>query len=107
MSRRVCAPMPSRRCLFTLALQDDSVFADFDLDAGGCLFLRRISYDGYGCCNAPETIGRMPLEDSREMLRRVGGGDVEAPGIEVILRGYFRENADILWHDALTTHRLL
>src|SRR5262245_65111891 len=51
MSLRISSPLPARPCRFSLGLQDDSVFADFDVDADGYVFLRRISFDGHGCCD--------------------------------------------------------
>ncbi len=99
--------MPSRPCRFSLGLQDDSVFADFDVDDDGHVFLRRISFDGYGCCSAPEAIRRMPVDHSRTLLESVDRQAVADPRVEAILRVYFRENADVLWSDALSTHELL
>ncbi len=46
--------MPTRPCQYCLAMQNDSVFADFGVDEKGCLYLLRISYDGYGCCEPEE-----------------------------------------------------
>lgn len=48
---RIAEPIPTRPCHFMLGMQDDCVFADFDIDENGCLYLVRISYDGYGCCS--------------------------------------------------------
>ena len=38
----------TRPCTFTLALCEDSVFADFDVDPDGFISLLRVSFDGYG-----------------------------------------------------------
>src|SRR4051812_26892164 len=107
MLRRISPPMSSRPSRFSLGLQDDSVFADFDVDSDGHVFLRRISFDGYGCCTAPDTIRRMPMNESRMLLESVDREAVGDPHIEVILRTYFRENADVLWEDALSENELL
>lgn len=47
----------TRPCDFSLNLETPrgTVFADFDELADECVTLRRISFDGYGCC---ETEGR-------------------------------------------------
>src|SRR5687767_5342011 len=104
MSLRVSPPMPTRPCRFSLGLQDDTVFADFDVGDDGRVFLRRISFDGYGCCSAPETIRRMSVDHSRVLLDAVDRHALDDSRIEAMLRNYFSETADVLWSDALSTH---
>jgi len=97
--------MDSRPCRFCLSLQDDSVFADFDVDEEGHAFLRRISFDGYGCCSGD--FKKMAHADSRVLIESVERGSVQDPKIEVVLRTYFEENAGVIWEDALASHELL
>lgn len=99
--------MPSRRCRFCLALQGDAVFADFDVDAEGCVVLCRISFDGFGCCTTHETINPMSGDDSRLLLEAVARNAVDDPRIESLLLAYFRQNTHAIWPDALTEHGLL
>ena len=51
--------LPTRPCRYCLGLQDDSVFADFDIDNKGQAFLFRISFDGIGCNETGNEIRRM------------------------------------------------
>jgi hypothetical protein len=95
----------SRPCHFCLCLQEGSVFADFDIDDEGCVFLLRISFDGYGCCHGE--FRKMALDDSRSLIDAVERSTVQDPKIEVVLRSYFKENADVIWEDALASHELL
>ena len=97
--------MPTRPCRFCLSLQGDSVFADFDVDAEGRAFLRRISFDGYGCCNGD--FPKMSYEDSHVLLKAVQSGALNDPTIDALLRGYFGRNAATIWSDALASHELL
>ncbi len=99
---RITPAMPSRPCRLCLALQDDSVFADFDADENGRLYLRRISFDGYGCCHSPSGIGKMSDSDTSILL-----GEPTPHQIEAVLLGYFRQNAGLLWIDALEEHGLI
>jgi hypothetical protein len=94
-----------RECRFCLSLQEDSVFADFDVDEEGHAFLRRISFDGYGCCSGE--FKKMAPHDSRVLIDSVERGAVQDPQIEVVLRTYFEENAGVIWSDALASHDLL
>jgi hypothetical protein len=99
--------MPTRPCSFCLCLQGGSVFADFNTDDSGIVSLRRISFDGFGCCEPKESTTKMNAEASRSLLNSIASGDFEALQVEDILRKYFRENADVIWSDALTEHELL
>ena len=99
-------PLWSRGCRFCLSLQDDSVFADFDVDLDGRVFVVRISFDGYGCCDAPIDVGRMGPAESAALLSMIQDGTVRPPA-EAILRAYFQANRDALWANALADHALL
>lgn len=98
--------LPSRPCRFCLCLQDSSVFADFDVDPDGRVYVVRISFDGYGCCHAPADVGRMSDRDSAALLAMVDHDALTADA-EPILRSYFQRNRDALWSDALAEHELL
>src|SRR5688572_8917364 len=99
--------MPTRPCSFCLCLQGGSVFADFDKDAADIVSLRRISFDGYGCCDAGEFITRMSSGDSRLLLDAIARDELRSVQVEETLRRYFRENKDVIWSDALAEHDLL
>ncbi len=104
---RKSEPMPSRPCDFSIALQDDSVFADFEISNNGCLLLVRISFDGYGCCHPEKSIGEIDAESSKTLISSVKSSYIELPEISEILSGYFRGNKSSLWEDALQYHRLM
>ena len=99
--------MPTRPCSFCLCLQGGSVFADFDKDDADIIYLRRISFDGYGCCGVGEPITKMSSGDSRLLLDAITRGELESVGVEEVLKRYFRENKDVIWSDALAEHDLL
>lgn len=99
--------MPTRPCSFCLCLQGGSVFADFDTDDADLISLRRISFDGYGCCRVGESITKMSSGDSQVLLDSIARGELESVAVEQVLRRYFRENKDVIWSDALAEHGLL
>jgi hypothetical protein len=82
--------MPSRPCRVCLSLQGGSVFADFDVDRDGRLYLVRISFDGYDCCRAPADVGRMRHEDSSLLLDMAAGRAVEPTEVEPNPAGLLR-----------------
>jgi hypothetical protein len=106
---RICPPMPSRPCKYCLSLQDDSVFADFDFDADGCLYLVRISYDGYGCCSLSNQngISKLSKEKTQKIISYIESDSSQLTQVVQILERYFRENKAVLWEDALKDHGLI
>lgn len=99
--------MPTRPCEYCLALQDGSVFADFDINQNGQLFLIRISFDSYGCCHPSAEIKELDNEKSLRLIRSIDSGIIETPEVIEILKNYFRENKAALWEDALIHHELI
>jgi|688.fasta_scaffold169206_3 hypothetical protein len=99
--------MPTRPCRFCFSLQGGSVFADFDTDDQDLISLRRISFDGFGCCRIETPITKMSSEDSRLLLDAIAQGDVGSEPVQDALRRYFRANSAVIWDDALTEHELL
>ena len=104
---RIASPMPTRPCRFCLALQDDSVFADFDIDPEGHAFVIRISYDGFGCCECETNVTRMSCEGTQIICAAINRQELGDNGFQKALLGYLRENADVIWKDALKAHGLL
>jgi hypothetical protein len=98
--------LPSRPCHFCLSLQGGSVFADFDVDPDGRVFAVRVSFDGYGCCDAPADVGRMNAHDSSALLSMVKQGAISVEA-EDALRAYFQQNCHAFWSDALADHGLV
>ena len=98
--------MPTRPCSFCLSLQGGSVFADFDTDDADILSLRRISFDGYGCCEV-EVAPRMSSADSRLLLDALGRDELDTVPVHDVLRRFFRASSDVVWRDALAQHDLL
>ena len=99
--------MPTRPCRFCLALQDDSVFADFDLDSDKRIYLCRISYDGYGCCHCDVASTRMNAPDSALFVAAVEKNEIQNTEVERLLIRYFYQNRKAIWIDALANHGLL
>ena len=98
--------MPTRPCSFCLCLQGGSVFADFDTDDADIISLRRISFDGYGCCEV-EIVPRMSSADSRLLLDALGRGELDTVPVHDVLRRFFRASSDVVWRDDLAEHDLV
>ena len=109
MQIRTAEPMPTRPCKYCLALQGDSVFVDFDINENDCLYLVRISFDGYGCCDPDKQkgIGEISLDESNRLISIIESGGFDNPKASEILSSYFKKNEASLWGDALKDHELL
>ncbi|TVZ41928.1 hypothetical protein P886_1279 [Alteromonadaceae bacterium 2753L.S.0a.02] len=101
--------MATRPCKLCLALQDDSVFADFEIDENGSLFLVRISFDGFGCCKVRNEakIGRIDKSKSDFLFSHLDNDYANVPEASRILREYFSQNKAFIWEDALKDHELV
>jgi hypothetical protein len=93
-------------CRYCLGLQNDSVFADFDLDDDGCVSLLSISFDGFGCCRTTGEVRSMNSEHSKRFIDLIEHNDMSDRLAEIVLE-YFSENSDVIWKDALEQHGLL
>ncbi|KAI9134500.1 hypothetical protein [Acaryochloris sp. CCMEE 5410] len=108
MDIRKYTPMtPTRPCQYCLSLQQGSVFADFDIDDNGYVFLVRISFDGYGCCGIEDETRKMDAESSQKMIEWVESNNVSQDAMRAVLKKYFNENKDVIWEDALADYALL
>lgn len=89
-------------------MQDDNVFVDFDLD-GETLFLVRISFDGYGCCNPDPDSGlsRFNEQQSARLIRAINENNFTDTDTQELLQGYLMDNRSHLWPDALIHHNLI
>ena len=97
----------TRPCSFCLCLQGGSVFADFNIDSNGRVYLVRISFDGYGCCVTDDGVTRLPLDESHTLVKLVDADDADCDEIRDILYRYFDQNQNVIWRDALLEHELL
>jgi hypothetical protein len=101
--------MPTRPCHYCLALQDDSVFADFDKDEKGCLYLVRISFDGYGCCypDPKAELAKISFDKSARLIKHIERGDFVNPELSEIIQSYLFAIRESVWEDALKYHGLI
>lgn len=100
-------PMRSRPCHFCLSLQGGAVFADFGIDEDNHVFLIRISFDGYGCCECSETSTKMDTSDSKLLVAMINNKELDQFSVNALLRTYLGENKNVVWADALEEYELL
>lgn len=105
---RLSEPVNTRPCLFSVGMQDDSVFADFDKSTDGSLYLVRISFDGYGCCNLEAPFTYLSAEESEHLISSLEKTHwTTTSEISDILRAYFSTVRGKVWEDALNQYGLI
>lgn len=107
MDVRKFEPMSTRPCKYCLALQDHAVFADFQINEDGNLYLMRISYDTYGCCEPENKIMGIEITSTNQLISAIESNNLKTQTVTSILIGYFRAHKDVLWEDALLEHKLI
>jgi len=104
---RIASMPPSRPADYCIGCYDDSVFIDFNDHQNDLIILKRISFDGYGCCELPEKAAPMDENDSKTFKEIYEKQlDDQESLREIILRN-IRINQDLIWNDALLEYRLL
>jgi len=100
--------LQGRPCSYSFAMQDDGVFADFNLLANGCLSLVRISFDGFGCCSTQDVgeLGVVNKQDSEKLIRAFEKDRFDIDILNIVST-YLSDNIHHLWGDALECHELV
>lgn len=98
---------PSRPADYCLGYDEGSVYLDFDKTEDGRVYLRRISFDRYGCCELTTVITSMSDEDSFEFIKIVGNNISNQYRLMQIVQRTISNNSKYIWLDALEEYQLL
>ena len=96
----------SRKADFHLGYLDGSVFFDFEFSDEMTIFLRRISFDGYGCCNIPNKKYSLDIEASKQFLYEIKKDVLDQEKIKKFVLNLVKENKVYIWIDALNEYNL-
>jgi hypothetical protein len=95
---------PADYCLGCL---DGSVFIDFDNDEVGRISLKRISFDGYGCCDVKGQAIPMNEADSQAFKEIIKARIPDQSRLTTIVKRTLLNNRKFIWEDALNKYGLL
>jgi hypothetical protein len=96
----------SRIADYYLGCLDSSVFIDLNLNNKGQIYLQRISFDGYGCCEIENSM-TLDKRDSIIFVDEMGKELIDQITIEKLVKSLIKLNADKIWTDALEEYELL
>lgn len=96
----------TRKADFYLGCLDGSVFIDFNLNKNNEIYLQRISFDGYGCCEI-ENSKALDYRDSIKFVEEINKETIDQKTIEQLVRRLIEINSEQIWTDALEEYELL
>jgi hypothetical protein len=97
----------TRKADFYLGCLDSSVFVDFNISNDNLIYLVRISFDGYGCCNLYDNAESLNVTDSQEFLKEIEKEILNQETIGSLVKQIVKMNQDLIWKDALEEYGLL
>lgn len=97
----------SRNSDFYLGCLDGSIFLDFNYSNDNLVYLRRISFDGYGCCNIDNNAVCLDYKLSNDFLVEINKEDLNQEKIALIVLELIRLNKDNIWTEALEEYNLI
>jgi len=100
--------MPSSRPAdYYLGCLDGSVFIDFNNSNKNLIYLTRISFDGYGCCNIEKNGKPMDEIDSENFRNLVNAESINQKKLSELIIKTINANKNLLWIDALEKYGFL
>ena len=102
------ASMPSSRPAdYYLGYMDGCVFIDFNTIGADKVCLKRISFDGYGCCDLGDRAIPLSSEDSK-LFREIVRDNITDQGmLLIIIKKAIEINRKNIWEEALTEYKLI
>ncbi len=97
----------SRPASIHLGCLDGSVFIDFDFMGNGCLFLKGISFDGYGYCGMNKEVIPLSLERTIRFMDLYRSSAVDTAEFTDIVLGTIIDNKESIWQDVLKEYKFI
>lgn len=97
----------SRKADFYLGCFDGAVFFDFDCTEESRICLKRISFDGYGCCNILNQEHCLDAELSKKFLNEIKKDVLNQMNIKHLVFKLIALNQAYIWQDALNEYHLM
>ena len=97
----------SRKADFYLGCLEGCVFLDFNYTVDKRIYLCRISFDGYGCCNIDSNAQCLDNQTSKEFINEIQKDNLDQEKITKVVLELIRLNKDNIWTDALEEYKLI
>ncbi len=97
----------TRKADYHLGCLDSSVFIDFDQSADKRIYLSRISFDGYGCCELGENAKHLNLGDSQKFIEEIEKEPLDQNTMTLLVKKIIKVNKEYIWTDAIREYGLI
>ena len=97
----------SRMADYHLGCLEGSVFIDLNLSDNSQIYLKRISFDGYGCCELRNFDHNLNLEESDDIIAQMKLESLDQHLITALIKKLIYMNKEELWTDALQEYNLI
>ena len=97
----------TRKADYYLGCLDSSVFLDFNRSEDNLIYLVRISFDGYGCCNLDERAKHLNHEDSQKFIEEIKKEKLNQETIVTLVKEAIKINKEHIWTDAIEEFGLI
>jgi hypothetical protein len=97
----------SRKADFYLGCLDGSVFLDFNCSNENLIYLRRVSFDGFGCCNIDNNAICLDSKLSKNFLDEISKDNLNQENITKIVLELIKLNRENIWIDALEEYQFI
>lgn len=96
----------TRKADFYLGCLNSSVFIDFNLNNNDQIYLQRISFDGYGCCEV-ENSKTLDQRGSIKFVEEMNKESIDQKIVEQLVKRLIEVNSEQIWTDALEEYKLI
>ena len=97
----------TRKADYFLGCLEGAVFMDFCTSNKHKIYLKRISFDGYGCCELQNVDHTLDQIDSEKFVQEINAAAINQEIIEWLVKKLIKMNATQIWKDALEAYNLI
>jgi hypothetical protein len=100
--------MPASRIAdYYIGYMDGCVFIDFNNCGENRVCLKRISFDGYGCCELSDDATPINEHDSQSFKDLIQKNPLDQDSLLIIIKKAISLNKNEIWPDALEEYHLV
>lgn len=97
----------TRKADYFLGCLGGSVFIDFCTSIENEVYLKRISFDGYGCCELQNFDNKLDQIDSEKFIQEISKEFINQDILGWLVQKLIKINAIHIWKDALDEYNLI
>jgi len=103
----------TREADYYIGCLNGSIFMDFDKSTSNQIFLKRISFDGFGCCNLRNNESQLSPADTEKFINELKNQEeleevmTNQEDISNLVFKLIEMNKDEIWSGALKKYQLL